>query len=313
MQFFHRKWWLSSNRMIFLLTLYFVAVLNVGLWQTLWQNVPFAEPTNRVLWLTLPFFMMAFIGFFLQLIFLPYIQRVIVPFLLVAGSGAAYAVWVQKIYFDSNMIENILQTTHGEAEAWLTPPFILWLLLTGILPAVAYLWFVRIKPAKTWGKALGWKVVGIITPLLVIAVLAAFAYGNYASMIRNNRGIADQTVPTNLMGAITKTIYNQYRSNQPLIRIGLDAKRKAKAHQMTNQSHKQILVLVVGETTRAQSWGLNPNTPNTTPQLAKISGVINFQNVSSCGTATAVSLPCLFSNMPRADYNANIAHRSDVG
>ncbi|WP_228272864.1 DDE-type integrase/transposase/recombinase, partial [Acinetobacter baumannii] len=36
----------------------------------------------------------------------------------------------------------------------------------------------------------------------------------------------------------------------------------------------------------------------------------NFSQVSSCGTATAVSVPCMFSGMPRVDYDEQLAsHR----
>ena len=71
------------------------------------------------------------------------------------------------------------------------------------------------------------------------------------------------------------------------------------------------MILVIGETTRAQNWGLNPNAPATTPQLKNTSGVINYPNVSSCGTATAVSVPCMFSKMNRANYNGNLAHHQE--
>jgi len=35
--------------------------------------------------------------------------------------------------------------------------------------------------------------------------------------------------------------------------------------------------------------------------------IVNYENVSSCGTATAISLPCMFSNMPKMNYNTNKA------
>lgn len=35
--------------------------------------------------------------------------------------------------------------------------------------------------------------------------------------------------------------------------------------------------------------------------------VIALQDVASCGTYTALSVPCMLSNMPRVDYNARQA------
>ncbi|WP_100137585.1 sulfatase-like hydrolase/transferase [Snodgrassella alvi] len=44
----------------------------------------------------------------------------------------------------------------------------------------------------------------------------------------------------------------------------------------------------------------------TTSELAAMGeNIINFPQLTSCGTATAISLPCLFSNMPHQHYKAN--------
>ena len=62
----------------------------------------------------------------------------------------------------------------------------------------------------------------------------------------------------------------------------------------------RLLVIVVGETARAQNWGLDGYARDTTPELRQ-AGVINFTDTSSSGTATEVSLPCMFSPWGRHD------------
>lgn len=49
------------------------------------------------------------------------------------------------------------------------------------------------------------------------------------------------------------------------------------------------VVFVFGESVRAQNWGLNGYARNTTPKLAKESGIVNFTDVLSFGTYTEVS------------------------
>lgn len=44
---------------------------------------------------------------------------------------------------------------------------------------------------------------------------------------------------------------------------------------------------------------------------SKIDGVISFRNMRSCGTATAVSVPCMFSDMNRTDYDGKKAAGSE--
>ena len=85
--------------------------------------------------------------------------------------------------------------------------------------------------------------------------------------------------------------------DMPLQHYGEDATRV-----YSSAKKPTLFVFVLGETARAESFGLNGYGRNTTPELRKRS-VINFPQVSSCGTATAVSVPCLFSGMTRADYD----------
>ncbi len=69
----------------------------------------------------------------------------------------------------------------------------------------------------------------------------------------------------------------------------LDAAPKMKA-----SSRKKLLVLFIGETARAQNFSLNGYEKETNPLLKK-QDIVYFSDVTSCGTITAVSLPCMFS------------------
>ena len=298
-----KKCILRRNQVVFMLSGYMVMVFNLGFWHYLLQHVIFRN--NVILWLSMPIFLLAAINFFMQLFFWPYLHRFFVPLFLIAGSAVSYAVMTQNIYFDANMVQNIIQTNTAEAMAWLTPRFWVWLAITGILPAQWYCWGVTVKFAKHWHQELIGYFLNTAISIIIITVIFMIAYGSYISFFRNNKAVNHLIVPTNIIGSVVKTVYNAYDSNQPLQRIGLDA-----THQV--QMQKRLLVVVVGETTRAQNWGLNGYIRQTTPELAKINkNLINFPHVSSCGTATAVSLPCLFSNMPRQHYKSNLAKHQE--
>lgn len=299
----HKKCILSSNQVVFILSCYMILVFNLGFWHYVLQHVIFRN--NVVLWLTLPVVMLAAMNFCMQLLFWPYLHRVFVPLILILGSAASYAVMTQNIYFDANMLQNIIQTNPGEAMAWLTPRFWVWLGLTGVLPAQWYCLGVAISYKTKWFRELmGRLVITIISVGIVVAIILV-AYGSYISFFRNNKALNHLIVPTNIVGSSLKTAYNTYEAHQPLQQIGLDA-----THQKLKQ--KRVLVIVMGETTRAQNWGLNGYQRQTTPELAAMEKeVINFPQVTSCGTATAVSLPCLFSNMPRQHYKANLARHQE--
>ncbi len=48
---------------------------------------------------------------------------------------------------------------------------------------------------------------------------------------------------------------------------------------------------------------LNGYHRETNPRLSAQPGLINFSDVSSCGTVTAVSVPCIFSSLGRKEYS----------
>jgi lipid A ethanolaminephosphotransferase len=79
------------------------------------------------------------------------------------------------------------------------------------------------------------------------------------------------------------------------------------------QARKPTLVfLVVGETARAQNFSLDGYGRDTNPELAQRQ-VLSFRQVQSCGTETAVSLPCMFSPYARKDYSlAKALHTSNL-
>jgi len=66
----------------------------------------------------------------------------------------------------------------------------------------------------------------------------------------------------------------------------------------------------VGETVRAQNWGLNGYARQTTPQLKQINPV-NFTDVTACGSATEISLPCMFAPIGRRDYDKDRIQHSE--
>ncbi len=133
-------------------------------------------------------------------------------------------------------------------------------------------------------------------------------YVDYAAIFRENRDLKGMISPQNVVGS-SWSYYKKQRpqENLPLIHYGEDAHLIKNA---TNSTKPKIMLLVVGETARAESFSLNGYAKQTNPELSKLD-LINFSNVSSCGTATAVSVPCMFSGMTRDRYDSKLAHHRE--
>ncbi|OOF69359.1 phosphoethanolamine transferase, partial [Rodentibacter caecimuris] len=219
-------------------------------------------------------------------------------------SGVSYYSIFFNIYFDSSMLTNILQTTITESSKLITPSYILWVVVFGIIPAVLY-FLVKISYNK-WYKEITGRFIIIILSVLVVSAIGKGFYQDYASFLRNNKSITHLLVPSNFIGASIKKIKKIYQENIPY------SEQDLMASQSKFDSYRHVTVLIVGETTRAQNWGLNGYLRQTTPLLAQRGKqIINFTDVSSCGTSTAYSVPCMFSTMDRKDYDEAKANLQD--
>jgi lipid A ethanolaminephosphotransferase len=66
------------------------------------------------------------------------------------------------------------------------------------------------------------------------------------------------------------------------------------------------VIFVMGETARADRFSYNGYARDTN-RYTRPYAVVNFPHVTSCGTSTAESVPCLFSHLGRADFTHTAA------
>lgn len=159
--------------------------------------------------------------------------------------------------------------------------------------------YVKMRVAyKIWWRELLQRSASIILSLLMILAVASVFYQDYASFFRNHNNLKHTIVPSNFIGATISKIKRLRNDN---LALG----QGSHLHKPDNFRH--VTVIVLGETTRAQNWGLNGYAKQTTPKLAarlaRGEPIINFSDVKSCGTATALSVPCIFSSLTRETYD----------
>ncbi|KRW52593.1 hydrolase [Aeromonas allosaccharophila] len=245
----------------------------------------------------------------LNAVFIPFTFRFLLkPFftlLLLSGSIVSYAMLKYGVIFDAGMMQNIIETNRGEAGAYLNGSVALWFLLTGLLP-VLVLWSLRIRYPARWYQGLALRAGALALSLLFIGGVAALYYQDYASVGRNNKSLAKEIVPANYVHGLYK--YGRdvlFATPIPYQHLGTDARVVARGKKPT------LMFLVVGETARSQNYSLNGYGKATNSFTAKEQGVVSFKDVRSCGTATAVSVPCMFSNLTRRGYDDQLASSRD--
>lgn len=236
-------------------------------------------------------FMLIFSLFAFRFVFKP-----VMIILLLTSSAAMYAMLKYKVMFDYGMIENIFETNSGEAFSYINLSSIGYVLVLGVLPS-ALLYRTKLSSGPSLTKIVLRRVGFTLLSLAIISLVVVLFYKDYASVGRNNKYLNKMIIPAHIFNTV-KYLNNRYFTEKLTFNpIGQDA------HLLGNGNHKPtLLVLVVGETARAQNMAYNGYQRNTNPYTENL-GIIALQNVTSCGTATAQSLPCMFSSLTHDNYN----------
>lgn len=284
----------------------FFTLLNALFIQRSWEIIAPAHLHDIVFSASVPLVLFCGWVIIFSLINIPFIRKPLMILLTLGCAGATYFMYTYGAVIDQNMMVNIFETNSQEATALVTPQMLLWIAIIGLIPSIALL-FIRIRTGKWWYTLL-MRVAAILGALMVIILVASVFYKDYASLFRNNKAIVKMVTPANYVSAIAKYSKNRwFAGDQTLVRIGEDAH---KGPLILAQKKKTVLVLVIGEASRAENYSLNGYGRETNPQLKK-QNMINFPQASSCGTETAVSVPCMFSGMPRKKYDADLARHQE--
>lgn len=296
---------MRSSTLIACVALYFTVVLNYPFYRTVLEAHPFTGASGDFFLFTVPLFIFFVLFAVFQIFAIPFLHKIIIPLMLVISAAISYNEIFLGVYFNTDMLENVLQTNAAEASKLIVLPYILWIIFLGVVPALLYM-MVKVNYRK-WYKEILARLFCILISFAVIGGIYKTFYQDYASFIRNNKQVTHLILPSNWIASSINEVKRVREANRPYKQIGLDAKQVKPEGQK-----RRLLVLVVGETTRAQNWGLDGYKRQTTPRLAaRGADVLNFKDVSSCGTATAVSVPCMFSVMDRSNYNGSIAKKQD--
>lgn len=284
-----------------LVALWMMLVFNAGFWNTVWQGVGGWGNGSKLFLASLPLLVGGWLFLLLALLAWSRLTKPVLGLLLLVSAGTSYFMHSFGIVIDYEMVTNLIQTDPDETLDLLTPGLLLWVLLVGALPALL-LQRVKLRDLG-WRRELFGQLGAMGAALAVVLGVALSFYQPYASLIRNHREVRLELVPSNVLAATHGYLRRELKANRPLERVGLDAHRFIR---VGSASKPRVTLLVVGETARAANFSLNGYARETTPELARRE-VINYPQASSCGTATAVSVPCMFQGVGRDHYRDELA------
>lgn len=287
---------LNSTTFTLILSCAFIAFYNTAFYRALLLAVDIHSGKGILFATSVLLLVTIAITLMLSLIILPRIAKPLTIFILLAAACASYFMNAYGIVIHHTMIQNILETDIEEATELFNGTMALYIILLGIIPSI---WVARvpiefgnfaqeaIRKLKLWGAS-----------LLAIALLFVCFSADYASFFSSHKSIRPLANPINFIYA---SIYHFSTRNKSLFVAPMGT--EASLNDI-GQSHSKptLLILVVGETARADHFSINGYEKATTPRIAQ-QNIINYRQVTSCGTETSVSVPCMFSNLGRDNYS----------
>lgn len=229
-----------------------------------------------------------------------YTTKGILITVLVISSLTNYFMNTYHIVVDDDMIRNTMQTNLNESIDLFSIKQLLYLFFLGVIPSY-FVYKVKIN-YRVLHKELLSKAVYILISLLLIGMTTVIFSKHYSSFFREHKPLRYNVNPTYWIYSIGNYINKTVNSGSlELKKIGTDA-IVIEYDKDEEDNHTELIILVVGEAARADHFSLNGYDKKTNPLLEK-EDIINFSNMSSCGTSTAHSVPCMFSIFNREDYN----------
>ncbi|MCD9087527.1 phosphoethanolamine--lipid A transferase [Stenotrophomonas sp. SY1] len=284
---------ISTEALILLTSTFFALACNT----LFWRSAMATSPGDALFAISLFALLMSAHALLLGLLVWRWNAKVLLTTLFFTTAFAVHYMDSYNVYLDADMLRNVLATDRKESSELMTSALILPLLGYGVLPTLL-LWRSRIRK-RSRGRALLWRVLLLLGVVAVGGAGAMASFQNVSALMRNHREVRYLATPVNYLVALKQNLASSSPiRKQPKLPIGTDAKATPRAPT----SKPRLLVLVVGETVRAQNWGLNGYARQTTPELAQ-TGAINFPDMHACGTSTEVSLPCMFSPFGRHNYD----------
>jgi lipid A ethanolaminephosphotransferase len=298
-----RKYYLSSQFLIILVSGYFLLILNLSLWRFVWAKLSIDSVLAALFGLSLIFALFLSFLVLFQVILWPLVGKPLLIALILVASLANYAMFQYGIFLDSTMARNILETNPREALEYLNLALIVWLVATGLIP-MGLILKASIVFQPFWLELRKRLLVIFVCLLAIIALVGTF-YKSWVIFGRNNRAITRLINPTNFLYSFWRHYDRERQAKRPLARLDPAARLAVPRGGPTT-----VFVLFLGESARASNFSLNGYPRNTNPRLSQ-QEVISFKDVTASATSTAIAVPAMFSPEPRSRFDLKKAHNSE--
>lgn len=272
----------------------FVVLMNFTLFSHLYRDINFQD--NALLFLSLPLIYFGLILSIFALTFLPYFSKPLSILVILSTTLSIFFMSSYGIVIDSDMIRNVFKTDTKEVGDLLNIKLVLYVVFFGLLPTLLIL-FCKIE-------YFGFKT-HLKHKLFLLSLGLILSFGFFLIQtktlipyFRSNSQARVYNAPFYQFYSVAKYLKQDFSKPPVFLTLSDNAK-------LTNPTKKKLLILVVGETARAANYSLGTYTRNSVNEYMEHEDITYFNRFFSCGTSTAISVPCMFSFNPKDAFKTS--------
>lgn len=239
-------------------------------------------------------------------------------FLLLTAAPAAAAIATLGTEFSPLIIRSVFHTDFVEASAFVSGRWFVEFLFLAILPCIILSRVeVRFPPVRRLVTHKVWAIAATVVAAAALYFPNQLLFNAFTDNADNYR-LKSMIIPFNYLGALGGFLKEELDSLRPTVhrseagvpvRVAVAPPVETK-RPLPASGKRTVVIFVLGESARARSFSLNGYARDTDPRLRR-QNVISFGHVESCGTATALSVPCLFSSLGEKNFNYRRAAETD--
>ena len=271
-----------------------ITVLNFSFFNYIYQN------SNFIFTAIIFIVFFTILLFVFTILFIPFLTKILAILLLFCGTVCVYFMQSYNIVIDEIIVASVINTDFTEIKSFLNfkiTLFIIFILLICVFISKIKINYRNLK-VEIIAKI---KILGICTVIIAIFAVWISLSKDTKNFFKANREIRMLNVPFYPIYSTIKYAQKLYLVKSKNFKI-LDNSPK-----FTN-NNKNLLIFIVGESERSANFSANGYTENDTNFYSKTQkNLISFTNFYACAASTMISVPCMFSDLPRKDFDINTA------
>lgn len=209
------------------------------------------------------------------------ISKILTFFIYIISGLASYFIYKFNLELNSQIIGALFEANLDEVKNFLNLELFFYLIYSGLLGWICYL-------SVNLGKISKQENQRIFCICLVFVIGAIFGDGEAITV----------TLPYNAL----RHSASYFLEKKQLVEKKVDISKEFQ-YQLDNKAKDLNVVLIIGESARADHFGLSGYKRNTTPLMAKEKNLIYYNDVTACYPLTRVAVPCMITRNTREKPN----------